>query len=365
MRIWSLTFNDFRAFRGEQHVSFVDKVTGAARPLSTIAGTNGAGKTTILEAIEALVEYVVDPDQPRELVSEAWETGYVALDLELAADEQNLDAANPAPDPLLAEHLTVAVGRRDKSPAQVADIGPGLFCRLVQKGVAGRALERRSTVASRLRKSILKMRQGSLAMHGGLLYFPNDRALLAPDAGSIEPPPEERQWLCHLRPSRQWSGHLEQMWVWQNYLDLEEGQPHRPRLHSFTREVSNILGPGRDMTIKGGRAYVQPGWAQLAGADAPVRVSALPSGEQQILLLVGEAIRRARAGMVVMIDEPEMSLHPALQRVLVDYLRRFARAWDAQVIMATHSVEIVKALHSSELVNLDFLVEEPVGASHE
>ena len=119
------------------------------------------------------------------------------------------------------------------------------------------------------------------------------------------------------------------------------------------------------MTIKGGRAYVQPGWAQLAGADAPVRVSALPSGEQQILLLVGEAIRRARAGMVVMIDEPEMSLHPALQRVLVDYLRRFARAWDAQVIMATHSVEIVKALHSSELVNLDFLVEEPVGASHE
>jgi predicted ATP-dependent endonuclease of OLD family len=70
----------------------------------------------------------------------------------------------------------------------------------------------------------------------------------------------------------------------------------------------------------------------------------LPSGEKQIILLAGEIARRARPGMVCLIDEPELSLHPNLQHVLVGFLRSMAREFDMQFILATHSLEIIEAL---------------------
>jgi len=56
-----------------------------------------------------------------------------------------------------------------------------------------------------------------------------------------------------------------------------------------------------------------------------------------------------------MIDEPEISLHPTLQRQVVHQLRRFARDWEMQVILATHSLEVLRAVHESERISLDQL----------
>ena len=58
-----------------------------------------------------------------------------------------------------------------------------------------------------------------------------------------------------------------------------------------------------------------------------------------------------------MIDEPELSLHPTLQRQLLHYLRTFAREWDSKIILATHSLEILRAVHQSERLILDQLEE--------
>jgi predicted ATPase len=74
-----------------------------------------------------------------------------------------------------------------------------------------------------------------------------------------------------------------------------------------------------------------------------------------VLLLFGELARRRRKGAVLMIDEPEISLHPTLQRQVVHQLRQFAREWDMQVILATHSLEVLRAVHESERILLDQL----------
>ena len=73
-----------------------------------------------------------------------------------------------------------------------------------------------------------------------------------------------------------------------------------------------------------------------------------------MLLLFGELARRRR-GAVLAIDEPEISLHPTLQRQVVHQLRQFAREWDMQVILATHSLEVLRAVHESERILLDRL----------
>ncbi len=82
----------------------------------------------------------------------------------------------------------------------------------------------------------------------------------------------------------------------------------------------------------------------------------LPAGEQQVLTLFGELARHLHPGAVIVIDEVENSLHPGLQRAVIHHLRELARRYDLQVIVSTHSMEIVSAVAPHEIVNLDDMI---------
>ncbi len=81
MRIRELIFKDFRSFLGTHRISFVDPLTDTVRPVSILGGSNGMGKTTILDAIEALMGFVFSPGNPPNLVFEAQETGLICIAL--------------------------------------------------------------------------------------------------------------------------------------------------------------------------------------------------------------------------------------------------------------------------------------------
>ena len=186
---------------------------------------------------------------------------------------------------------------------------------------------------------------------GGILSFPANRFLPESGKAVISRPEESHAWLYRYTPSDRWEGSLEQLWVWQNYLDLEAQQAGRPSLLPFVTTIEEILGRGQTIKIQGGEV-----WIERPQFKDRVRPHELPSGEQQVLLLFGEIIRRLRPGAVVMIDELEMNLHPGLQRVVLHHLRRLAQKHDLQVIVTTHSMEIVAACDPSEIVNLDDMV---------
>lgn len=326
------------------------------RPISVLAGTNGTGKSTILEAIEALLAYVLEPDNPPDLIVEAWNTGLVALTIELAPNELGqINVPRTHLSDAAGEIMHIAVGKRDlvNSPEKVWP--HHLFCRLVQRGVSGRPYVRKTPLAERLRKTVSLMMQGKAPLYGGLLYFSHDRQLKAGRGGSIEPPPEERQWRFHFSSEDRWQGSLEQLWVWQNYLDLEQGLTRRDNLRPFVETVEAILGKGREITIREGRVLVTSSWSTRRNRARFVHLDQLPSGEQQILLLFGELARRRRPGAVISIDEIENSLHPTLQRLAIYWLRQYARDWESQVIVATHSLEVLRSVHESECIILDQL----------
>jgi predicted ATPase len=82
-------------------------------------------------------------------------------------------------------------------------------------------------------------------------------------------------------------------------------------------------------------------------------LDALSSGEKQLVLLLLEIMRRMNDGRIIMIDEPEISLHSTWQRALVRVLRPLAERYHSQVILATHSLEIVRGVFPEEVFVLD------------
>ena len=67
----------------------------------------------------------------------------------------------------------------------------------------------------------------------------------------------------------------------------------------------------------------------------------LSSGEQHEVVLLYELIFKTKAGILVLIDEPEISLHISWQKEFLDDLLRIIKIQDFQVLIATHSPSII------------------------
>lgn len=77
-----------------------------------------------------------------------------------------------------------------------------------------------------------------------------------------------------------------------------------------------------------------------------IPVTALSSGEKHVLLQLFELVFDGKAGDLVMIDEPELSFHPAWLNVYVSVLERIQNfkleeGREMQIVLATHSPMLV------------------------
>lgn len=359
MRIREITFNNVRAFRGEHRISFVDPLTDEVNPVTVIAGTNGTGKTTIIEAIVALLQFALNLEIPLgSLLDELANDGFVSLTLELSALDVSEDES------FETQKLHLMVGKRELAPKELPP--QTLYClsTFPQPGFAIPRFGGELLLRQQFIKKVYNMQTGQTPLRGGLLYFPQTRALAAPthDEGiSVQEQPRPNQWLARLTPPTQWQGSLEAFWVWQNYLDLEAQVAGRSTTHlkPFIQTIEEVLGEKRRISIKEGRVLVPAALPQNGGEALKVLINQLPSGEQQCLFLLGELARWRRSGAAILIDEPETSLHPTLQRLLMYQLRKLAREWDCQLILATHSLEVLRSVHESQRINLDHLEALP------
>lgn len=75
------------------------------------------------------------------------------------------------------------------------------------------------------------------------------------------------------------------------------------------------------------------------------------AGFLQVLQLITFLVHE-RPG-VLLVDEPDAHLHSSLQRLIVDVLRRASQELGMQVLLATHSKEIVNYVDPSELLVID------------
>lgn len=109
------------------------------------------------------------------------------------------------------------------------------------------------------------------------------------------------------------------------------------KLDLFTKIINNRL------TFKQIRITRDEGF-QVVDEDNPQKVlqlSQLSSGEKQEIVLFYELIFDTKKGLLLLIDEPEISLHIAWQKQFLDDLVKVSKQTAVQVIVATHSPQII------------------------
>jgi len=313
VKIRELELYGVRNFPPEgRRLSFVDPYTDVPRPLAVIVGSNGAGKTTVLEMVASLVA-------------------------SLAPKLDSLPFAVKSTDRVDG---TFTSAEPSRSPIEIRLPRPEPFDE--STGIVSGIVD------------LIGSDPVAPQSAGGAIYLEHGRSF--PPSAFLEirePDPDDRfvKVIGRGEPSN-----LAQFWLWQNYLDLEALSQGRPNFSRYIDTIQELLGRGQRVRIRRGRVIVErPHLGDTVGPDQ------LPSGERQILTLFGELLRHLRPRSIVLIDEVEMSLHPALQRAVIHKLRALARKHDLQVILTTHSMEIVAAVAPEEVISLDdILLEEGI-----
>jgi len=83
------------------------------------------------------------------------------------------------------------------------------------------------------------------------------------------------------------------------------------------------------------------GFTIMMKDDRRLRPWELSSGEQQVLALAFEILFASKPKTLILIDEPELSLHVLWQSTLIDDLVAMGRTRNVQFILATHSPTLI------------------------
>jgi ABC-type lipoprotein export system ATPase subunit len=75
----------------------------------------------------------------------------------------------------------------------------------------------------------------------------------------------------------------------------------------------------------------------LTPSGDEITLKDLSSGEYNYFVVMYRVIITSKKNTVILLDEPEISLHIAIQEILSEEIIRFADEYDSQVIMVTHS----------------------------
>lgn len=159
------------------------------------------------------------------------------------------------------------------------------------------------------------------------LYEEMARNGLAPDETPAplpnKPNPTEKRILALLLDA--WSDRLEPL------------APINKKLTDLRSVLdSKLASSGKRTSVRrGGRLGIE----SIAGHGVPV--SQLSSGEQHLIAIFSQLLFATHTGSLVLIDEPEISMHMSWQHAFLEDVERVASISDLQVILATHSTGII------------------------
>lgn len=299
-RIHAVSIRDFRGITALD----LDFTDGSGAPLDTVvlAGANGSGKTTILDAILLTLdrEDLITTPSPKQLRfgstngSIATSLGSVYSHIELRGTTTSL--------PIVDSRIS----------------------RRVEYFSASRAVHALPGEAQKNHRLAESKRLDELAQRLINTYYRS---------------------LRHRSSTSTLFSRLQTLW--------ERFDPHGRRLEVLPRD--NNPGSG-DMVILCNGPQIPEDITSVAMAynlaptrpDIPtlVPLDALSSGQMALFAFAGPLIFRDEPADIVLIDEPEQHMHVQWQRLLLPALRELCP--DTQFIVATHSEEILDSVLSYE-----------------
>lgn len=130
---------------------------------------------------------------------------------------------------------------------------------------------------------------------------------------------------------------------------------HRKHPQEYRRIVETIrlvLPFFDDFLHRDGEDYVQLEWLQAGRPDSPFKAHLLSDGSLRFICLVALLLQPvALLPDTILIDEPELGLHPYAINILADIFKQVAE--DKQLIVSTQSVELINELSPDDVIVVD------------
>jgi predicted ATP-binding protein involved in virulence len=125
-------------------------------------------------------------------------------------------------------------------------------------------------------------------------------------------------------------------------LYVEDTEKKLGVLDELARRISLMLeNINRKFTHKSIRISRAKGFTAVTPEGKVLELGALSSGEQHELVLLYDLLFRVKSNTLVLIDEPELSLHVTWQKTFLPDLLEIVSATKFDVLLATHSPFIV------------------------
>lgn len=275
-----------------------------------VGGINGSGKTTLLEVLFRAVSGLTNSS----LISHP-NNRPPAFAGQLHVHLTGEDLSFPSLRIDLHRDARGGLHPRVESPGSV--FGPG-------------------QLPSRLRDGLCAQLQTP-----SILFLPASRELtVIPEehkkAGPFSVP---ARFAWRFAPPAEWKESLESRLYDAMLADLiakDEGRPNEATTLDAFRRVFELAFDGRKKLVRTrtGDLVIEVDGGATHGLEA------LSSGEKQIVLIGGELLHRWRPGSLVLIDEPELHLHPSLLAKLWSLLVRWRAERGGQLIVATQSSDV-------------------------
>ncbi|WP_237242998.1 ATP-dependent nuclease [Rothia nasimurium] len=120
------------------------------------------------------------------------------------------------------------------------------------------------------------------------------------------------------------------------------------------KEISKILGREySEICLIQHDYYDFLGWtAILKSSDLSYSEAFSGSGEFAVIMLVNK-VANAKENSLILLDEPETSLHPGAQIELMNFIKEYSKKKKHQFVISTHSTHIIDSLPSDAIKALD------------
>ena len=160
-----------------------------------------------------------------------------------------------------------------------------------------------------------------------------DRRWVVPTKGLGEVVADDPQlkWLVGYRAGKDWQGQLEASLITQKTLNED-------RYHAMIRDLNRFLAPKEIDPQPTQELRLQVKTPRTS--DGTHGLDELSAGEHQILIQIYLVSRWLQKGGIVMIDEPDLHLHPSLLSLFLSTLERLVRERMGQLVLTSHNPEL-------------------------
>jgi energy-coupling factor transporter ATP-binding protein EcfA2 len=335
MKIQRIYFNHVGPL-GECVLDFTDNWTGDIHSRILLSGPNGCGKSTVLRAVAMLWDaagYWLDHWKPlKNGATRQWLEKWGGLAIEITESRENREVIfGLVFGPI--EWCEKLQAERD----HVTWLGEGVTLakdnKLKEKTMFMPLIEMAEWSGSR-KKMILGFTPTEAA--NIVLMDAEERRWVEPtsNVGDLLAESPALRWAPKYHASSDWEGQLEASLINLKLTQQERFLTILAKLNQF------LIGKQIDSDIELGGNRLRVRVTKDAGKTVFHTLDELSSGEHQILIMLYQIARWAEKGAVVMIDEPDLHLHPSLISSLLSQIEKMVAELGGQLIITSHAPDV-------------------------